>query len=366
MKVLLTIPDLRAANGGPPVVVTQLAAALLAAGDEVHLMYAAHPSSLELAIPAGVQGHAVPTRGNPWARYQQFKQKAAQVISAGRIDVVHDHGLWLPENAGSAAAAQSAALPWVAQPCGMLQAWSLRQSALKKRIAWQLYQKRQIAAAVAVVTTSAAESDEAAAWLPSTLPVECIPHGVELPTLAEGARRRQAVFLGRLHPKKQVDVLLRAWVALRPVGWQLLIAGSGAPEYERELKAQAEQAGLGNAVRFLGAVHGAEKSQLLSESQLFLQPSQQENFGLAVAEALAHGLPTLTTTAMPWAELVPAGCGWSVAADEVAITDALRQALAFDADVLLVMGRRARQFAERYSWAETARRTQQLYARVLH
>ena len=315
MRLLLTIPDLAAAAGGPPVLVTRLAAALHADGDTVQLLFGERPGQPSLSIPDGVIAQSLPWQPNPWRRYRQFAAAVNRLSRQHDIEVVHDHGLWLPENAASASAARAAGRPWICQPCGMLQDWSVQQQRQKKRLAWALYQRRLLGSASALIAASPEEARETTARLPQTLPIHCVGHGVDLPALEATARQRHAVFLGRLHPVKQVDVLLKVWAALPPSDWQLLIAGGGEPAYEAQLRAQATALKLDDSVRFLGPVHGEDKRTLLASSQLFLQPSQQENFGLAVLEALAHGLPALTTQAMPWSALPGAGCGWSVGSD---------------------------------------------------
>lgn len=364
MRVLLTIPDLTAAAGGPSVLVTRLAAALHAEGDTVQLLFGERPGQASVPIPAGMTAVCLPWQANPWRRYRQFGAAVSRLIREHDIEVLHDHGLWLPENAAAASAAQAAGLPWLSQPCGMLQDWSVQQQRLKKRLAWALYQRRLLGKASALIAASPAEARETSARLPRALAIHCIAHGVDLPVLDATVRQRQAVFLGRLHPVKQVDVLLKVWAALRPADWQLLIAGGGEPAYQAQLRAQATALGLDGSVRFLGPVHGEDKRALLATSQLFLQPSQQENFGLAVVEALAHGLPAVTTTAMPWSALPGAGCGWSVGSDAAAIRDGLHSALALSAETLAAMGARARQFSNRYSWTETARQTRLVYEQV--
>lgn len=274
--------------------------------------------------------------------------------------------MWLPENAAAMRAARVNNLPLILQPCGMLQNWSLRQSRLKKKLAWRLYQRGLATGAAAVITTSEDEHSETAQHFPSTVEQACIPHGIELPDIAASTtRQRQAVFLGRLHPKKQVDVLLRAWARLRPQGWRLLIAGGGEREYERQLRQIAEQSGLEDSVHFLGIVEGEAKSALLAGSQLFLQPSLQENFGIAVAEALAHGLPVLTTRSTPWSAIEASGCGWWVTSDVTSVEATLSRALALTPQQLATMGEQARKLATRYSWSEAVRQTLALYERVI-
>jgi glycosyltransferase involved in cell wall biosynthesis len=109
------------------------------------------------------------------------------------------------------------------------------------------------------------------------------------------ADRRTILFLSRLHPKKHIELLLDAWPLIQhhAPDAQLLIAGDGDPVYVRELRATAER--LGGTVRFLGYVEGETKRKLLADADLFVLPSLHENFGIAVLEALASGLPVVVT-----------------------------------------------------------------------
>lgn len=367
MKILLTVPDLDAASGGPSVVVTRFAAELLAQGHSVALVFMApRPGDPELSPPPGAKVVRLPRLRNPWLRFRQFRMATGDLIGGWGAQLVHDHGLWLPENAAAASAAHRAACPFISQPCGMLQNWPLSNQRLKKTLAWHGYQHRLLARAAAVVVTSAKEQQETASRLGSPELLRYIPHGVDQPALPmpKPPRLRRAVFLGRLDPKKQVDLLLRAWVNLSPQDWQLALAGGGEATYVAALKLMAQQGGIADQVKFLGPVHGEAKSLLLAGSQLFLQPSLHENFGLSVAEALAHELPALTTTAMPWQDLETVGGGWSVSPDADSVTAGLGLALKLPAETLATMGVQARKLVSRYCWTETAKQTLAIYAAV--
>lgn len=367
MKILLTAPDLDVASGGPSVVVTRLAAELLAQGHSVALAFMAPQlGALQLPAPVGAEVLRLPRIQNPWRRFQQFRLTVETAIASWGAQLVHDHGMWLPENAAAASAAYRTGRPFISQPCGMLQDWPFANQRLKKTLAWHGYQHRLLSRAAALVVTSAEEEQETARRLGRPELLRRIPHGVDLPELSIPGppRLRRAVFLGRLDPKKQVDLLLRAWITLRPQGWQLALAGGGDTAYVAELKLMTEQGGIADQVQFLGPVHGEAKSLLLAGSQLFLQPSLHENFGLSVAEALAHGLPALTTTAMPWMELEAVGGGWSVSPDENSVTHGLDLALKLPAETLATMGLQARKLASHYCWAETAKQTLAIYAAV--
>ena len=364
MKILLTAPNLDAASGGPSVVVTRLAAELLAQGHSVALVFMAPlPGALQIDPPPGAEVMRLPRIQNPLQRFRQFRQAIEIAIERWGAQLVHDHGMWLPENASAASTAYKAGRPFISQPCGMLQDWPFANQRHKKMLAWHTYQRRLLTRAAAIIATSADEQQETARRLCRPELLRRIPHGVDLPTLPVLApqRLRRAVFLGRLDPKKQVNLLLRAWTHLRPQGWQLALAGGGDAAYVGELKDMAQQGGIANQVQFLGPVHGEAKSLLLASSQLFLQPSLHENFGLSVAEAIAHGLPALTTTAMPWMTLEAAGGGWSVEPNEKAVTSGLAVALNLPADTLISMGMQARKLASQFSWSETAKQTVDLY-----
>lgn len=299
------------------------------------------------------------------ARWKAFGELVARAARESGAHLVHDRGLWLPENAAAQSKAHRLGLPLIVQPCGMLQDWSMAQSAVKKHLAWQLYQRRLLASARSIVVTSEDERRETARRLPPGPTVAVIPHGVDGPeTLPTQPRRRRAVFLGRLHPKKQVDLLLRAWAQIRPAGWELQIAGGDEGGHLQELQTLVKAQNLEAVVHFLGPVRGEAKTALLTGSQLFLQPSLQENFGLAIAEALAHGLPVITTRATPWQEIEQERCGWWVGTDEQSVRTALAAALALPATTLAEMGLRARNLAERYSWRACAKQTLVLYERL--
>jgi glycosyltransferase involved in cell wall biosynthesis len=110
--------------------------------------------------------------------------------------------------------------------------------------------------------------------------------------LFQNTRQKIALFLGRVHPKKGVDFLLRAWHAARlPEEWRLVIAGPAETGYVLGLERLADQLGIRRQIQFTGFVSGDDKAYLFQRANWFLLPSKQENFGIAVLEALSHGCP---------------------------------------------------------------------------
>ena len=210
--------------------------------------------------------------------------------------------------------------------------------------------------------TSDMERDGSRARLPG-LPVTVIPNGIDLPDLPEHRRwrpegRLRLMFLSRLHEKKGLDVLLQALARLPPYV-TLDIYGDGAAEYLATLGRLVADLGLSDRVTFHGHAESEAKVRAFVSADLFVLPTRSENFGIAVAEALAHGVPVVTTTAAPWQGLESEGCGLWIEHGPAALVEAIRS---LDSADLATMGVRGRAWMERdFAASATARRLRDLY-----
>ncbi len=149
------------------------------------------------------------------------------------------------------------------------------------------------------------------------------------------------VFLSRLHPKKGIEALFAAMTRLPP-HFTLDIYGTGDAEYVRMLQMRANLSG--GRIRLHGHVEGAAKAAAFAQADLFVLPSHSENFGIVVAEALAHGVPVLTTQATPWQDLERHGCGRCI---DLPNSDLATEILAMSAQDLVQMGLRGRAWMRR-------------------
>ena len=150
-------------------------------------------------------------------------------------------------------------------------------------------------------------------------------------------------------------MLVRSWAEVGPADWRLVIAGPDDNGHRRELELLADSLGIRDSVEFRGPAYEAEKWSLLANADLFVLPSFTENFGIVVAEAMAAGVPVITTTGTPWSMLQEHAVGWWVAPTVPAITIALRAALASPAADLAAMGQRAHARAAReFTWKQIA------------
>lgn len=378
MKVIHVVASINRDIGGPAVTVPRLASALAALEVETTvatLDYANH--GVQSPVP-GAQVRSVPAdllarRLRGWS--PQLARDIALLARQG-ADVVHNHGLWMFPNLYARRAARAAAVPLVISPRGMLDDWSLRRSRARKFAAWNLFEWENLASANLYHATSEAEarSIRAAGF---AQPIAMIPNGVDVPDanrlprrdLLERmhpalAQRRWLLFMSRLHPKKGLVELVRAWeeLARRFPQWHLLVAGPDLDGHGAQVQALAASLGLSGRVTFAGMLGGEEKSCALAHSDLMVLPTHSENFGIVVAEALAHGTPAMTTRAAPWEELAQRNCGWWIENSGKALGAALQEAISLAPDNLREMGARGRLLAvECYAWERIAREMKAAY-----
>lgn len=286
--------------------------------------------------------------------------------------LIHSHGLWLPVNYWTASIARKYEIPYVIQPHGMLEPWALQHKGYKKRIAMTLFQWRALRHAKLLVATALAEYENIRA-LGLRQPVALIPNGLDIDsywqadTFARSSSgvQRTALFLSRVHPKKGLLNLMQAWAALPPGVWRLRIVGPDEGGHWAEVKALADRLGVGQSVEYLGPLEGEQKLRAYRESDLFVLPSYSENFGVVIAEALASGLPVITTRATPWADLEIFRCGWWVDVGVEPLLTALREAMTMDATELSAMGARGRTYVQRYDWKGIAPKMVEVYLWML-
>ena len=350
MRIFLSVTSVDPDYGGPAVSVPSLAKALAELGEQVGL-WAPDGSVGTTMISDGVMRLSGP-----------FKEALDRF---GRPDFIHDNGVWLRHNHAIALAAKRARVPRVVTPRGMLEPWAFSYKPLKKRIAFALYQKRDLASAALLHATAENEA-QALARFGFDVPIRVVPNGMELPHLerapAEPSGERIALFLSRVHPKKGLPMLIEAWAALRPKDWRLVIAGPEELGHAAELEALAAKLGLSKEISLVGPQYGADKASLFARADLFVLPTYSENFGMAVAEALAHEVPVLTTTGAPWEDLLTHRCGWWVAPTPDGVREGLRAALASNETERRAMGERGRALiADAYGWDRIARRMVEMY-----
>lgn len=360
-----TTDSLHARQGGPPRTISALATGLGQLGAEVTVFALADGAPEEAVVPdPDVARTRFVERGRGGGG-----QLRGELISESP-ELIHDHGLWLPSNHAAAVAAARLRVPRVVSTRGMLEPWARQHRRWKKALAWLAFQRRDLHASAALHATAASEAANLRD-LGLRQPIAVIPNGVSVPgDLAahdkeERGAPRRALFLSRIHPKKGLPLLLDVWAALALKGWELIIAGPDEGGHRAELETQAIRLGLQN-VQFEGEVTDVEKWSLYRSADLFVLPTYSENFGVVVAEALATGVPVVTTTGAPWADLESRRCGWWVTPTFDSLRGALQVATAASDTERRAMGGRGRTLVEeRYAWETIAAQMLAVYEWLL-
>lgn len=200
-------------------------------------------------------------------------------------------------------------------------------------------------------------------------PVAVIPNPVPFPEIKIIPNIKNVFrvgFLGRFHPIKNIDVLIKAWSKVETSGYELVLVGDGEKTYVDTLKRMVLNLNLSN-VLFTGFLQGKEKQQMIASFDYQVLPSQTENFGMVVPEALIQGIPVIASKGTPWEELNTHRCGWWVDNDVETLAATLREALNIAEDERIAMGERGKQLIrENYSVEMVAGKMKRLYEWILY
>lgn len=374
MNILHTVAGITKTSGGPSLCITSLCNHLAYAGQQVHLQTIGEKIRSDTWILPDaevVKLHCVPSRRYFLAGLQRtplFSKHIKNLHGQRQLDVIHDNGLWMSNNRASAMTASRLSIPLILSPHGMLEPWALKYHWWKKKPVWWHWQKATVAGAALLHATAPQEADNLRA-LGFNNPIAIIPNGVDLPLQVaahQPAAQKTALFLSRVHPIKGITNLVDAWQQLRPQGWKLVIAGPDEGGHGAVIQQKILAAGLAGQIELVGPVEGAVKADLFANASVFVLPTFSENFGIVVAEALAAGVPVITTKGAPWAELEQHQCGWWVDIGVEPLVLALEQAIKLTDEDRRSMGQRGRALvAEKYSWEKIAQDMLSAYEWVL-
>jgi glycosyltransferase involved in cell wall biosynthesis len=387
LRVLHVSVSIGAELGGPATVCAGLTSALAERGHQVTVATLSHGNQTPLPLNPAVALKSFPIDGierysvsHPLARWLEE--------NVGDFDVVHLHSIWQYPTFAGARACWAARVPYVVALHGMLDHYSVHaQSTFLKRLYWMLRERRVESRAAVLHCLNRAEIRKAVPWI-RNMPKFVLPNGIDAADLAalpprgvfraqypQWAQRPLVLFLSRLHPKKGLERLFPAWKQLAQAGGPLaqaclLVAGTGEPEYVASLKQIAADLGLGDQVYFLGQLIGRQKWQALVDSDVFVLPSHQEGFSMAITEALAAGCTPVVTEECNFDELeLPAPqppCGIIIRNGDMAtfaravgdlLNDPARRCALADVGRAVVLSR--------YTWQRIAADLESIYGRLV-
>ncbi|MBC7846292.1 MAG: glycosyltransferase [Flavobacterium sp.] len=327
----------------------------------------------ELIIVTGISEHPIDIRGvnikffkTNVLRWFSLIKEFSVFLEKEKPNLVHINGIWSPQNWGFQKAAQKLGIKVIVSPHGMLEPWIMAHNPLKKKIALFLYQKKAIQRSAHIHATAQMEAANIQA-LGFNNPICIIPNGIDLNDvkgIKEFYGTRKMVFLSRIHPKKGIELLLEAWRNTNTNGWILEIAGNGDENYIVTLNESAQDL---KDVHFVGAKYGEAKWNFLRSADVMVLPTHSENFGIVVAEALAVGVPVITTQGTPWEDLEIHQCGWWINLSVSNLEKIITKVTHTSVNELETMGRKGRQLVtEKYEVKAVTHKIIDLYQKVLN
>ena len=382
MRVLHLIPYMHPSAGGPPVVVQQWCAELQRRGVDASVLstdaYASPDDSSWLQqyrsdFPIDVVPY-MGTRGFGYSPQmaEQFRRRLQD------CSLVHVHNVWGYTNRLAARLCPAAGVPFVVSTHGMLDPHSMGRKAWKKKLYGRLVEFPALRKASGLVFTHA-EEERLARQTCGRLPQgHVVPLGTEDPPelsrqhlqqqflddYPELQNTERIVFLSRLHEKKGLDLLLPAFAqiaAFRPA-CRLVLVGPGESDYVQSLKDRAQALGITDRVLFTGSLQGPHKWAALAAADVYVLPSYQENFAIALVEALRVGTPVVCSQRVNiWSDLAGARAATvceltveSVAESILRLLDDRREAEQ--------QGSRGASFAtDNYTWPKSVDRLMEVY-----
>ena len=363
MRIPLVTSTLSPAAGGLAVSVPALARGLAQLGAEVHVV-----GLLDSAAPEAAQTWGPTVQAHQPYPPRAFGYAPGIAASLDRIapTVMSVHGLWTYPSLASLRHHKRTGTPYVINPHGMLDPWARNRSAWKKRLVRLWFEDEHLRQATCLRATADMEAEHFRSFGLKN-PIAIVPNGVETPPLVRLMRSpgtpRRILFLSRIHPKKGLPLLLRAWAKQAPAypDWELIIAGPDEVGHTAEMQRLAARLGV-QRLTWSGAVEGEAKSALYRSADLFVLPTHAENFGLVVAEALAHGVPVITSRNAPWEGLNIHRCGWWISLEEPVLAQTLATAMSRPASELEAMGARGHRWMEsEFGWEKVAEQMLEVY-----
>ena len=324
------------------------------------------PSDLIKWSPLSV--HALPPQFRAWG----YSNQLVPALLANEIDILSVHGLWKYCSVASRRWHRRTGRGYIVHPEGMLEPWALRNGKWKKRIASLLYENEHLRSAACLRALSEAEAQSIRSCGLRN-PICVIPNGVDLPDLgnakAQLENRRTLLYLGRLHPKKNIANLIHAWNKTfnsqrsSDEHWVLAIAGWDQGGYESELK----RAGESGSIVFLGPKFGAEKSECYRTCDAFILPSLSEGLPMTVLEAWSYAKPVLMTAECNLPEGFDANAALPIGTATEQIAAGLKQLIEMSDNDRTAMGARGRTpVASKFSWPRIGEQMRAVYEWLLN
>lgn len=366
MKILQTIAGFGTHSGGTSTCTYDLLSAIHRIGCDVDLM------TLQSTDLMGKSEAWIKALTDDAITPYGYSRNMNHFLKQGDYDLYHTNGMWMHCNHITCVIARKKHKPYIITPHGMLYPQAMARSPWKKQLLLNIGGVDKDLRLASCIHCTCMEEMKHYRDLGYKNPVAVIPNPVPIPSFVGELKNDRSVrrigFLGRLHPRKNVEALINTWISLGAVvnNAQLVIMGKGDLQYERMLKERVLQSGIKN-VEFAGFVIGREKFEHLASLTALCVPSDFENFGMIVTEALSVGTPVIASLGTPWQELNTEHCGYWVNNDVKTLAETIAKVLSLSSEEISAMGENGKRLVrEKYQDIQVAKMMKQLYEWVCY
>ncbi len=372
MRILQTISSLSTLAGGPSRSTYELVKGVRNLGVDIHLLTINPTNPNERVTGQGEEWiHAV---DNDSKTVFGFSKNFRQVLEFSDFDIYQTNGLWVYPNHITSNLANRKGRPYIITPRGMLYPEALQRSAWKKWLVRKLWFDKEIFNATCIHATCQQEAEHIRSFGYKG-PIANIGNVVEIPEFAslstsKPGGKKIIGYLGRLHQRKNVHGILQA-LANCPKSvrdnFVFQIMGKGDEAYESFLHQEVERLKLTKNVEFVGFVNGEEKYRRLRDLSALFVPSDFENFGMIIPEALISGTPVMASLQTPWELLNSTNSGWWIDRSIDNISDIICKLDKMSESEILEMGARGRKMIlENFTSEIIAKKMLLLYSWILN
>ncbi len=375
-KWLSVVTHLDPRYGGLSAVVPQLSAAVACKG-HVSMSLAAFCAPGELYSPESFAELTLtdwPASRAAWLRDRSLLPRFDRLLQSATG--LHLHGLWEQSTFIAARRARRLRIPYLVSAHGMLEPWALQNKQMKKRLYAALVERSNLEGASCLHALTHAEAREYRSF-GCTSPIAVIPNGVRIPDQVSAENflaqhpalrgKRVVLFLGRIHFKKGLDLLIQAWkkIILRWPDAHLVLAGPDFENTRARITAMIAEQGIEASVLFTGMLRDHLKWSALAAAECFVLPSYSEGLSVSVLEAMGLGLPVIISDHCNLPEVADLEAGWVVAARVEPLQAALEALLKNAPRTNAAIGAKGREFVrQHYNWSVVADQMNAIYSWV--
>jgi len=300
--------------------------------------------------------------------YKNKVKKNSLFTIIKNLDICHIYGGWPYFYLKSVLIALILKKKIIIQPLGIYEPWSLSQKKFKKIIAWYIYQKH-ILEKVDIIHCASNMEQKSLLKLNPNLKTVVLPFGIPDNILKKGIKKkfnRKALFLSRLHPKKGLSDLIKAWIDIDNKNWKLDIVGPCEDQnYYDSLQLLIRNSGNKNIKILKPIFNDFKKYKLFSNYDFFALPTKNDPFALVILECLSQGLPVLTNVNTPWNYIKTYNAGWFIKDSYLDLKESLKKIFNTPKSQFYIKSKNAIYLANQFNWKHLSKRYIQMYCSLI-